>query len=143
VSAIVLVGPSRQSSETRPSYWDRARFSSDRRMARLVSSEVIESNLEQQDIRRRASSMHGLSGIPPTLLMDGEREGERQIRVLAEAAAEMGPSTRHVTVVGSHHYCGAYQLPWPSRTVFVRLETFDRCSAALSEFLRDHSSARR
>jgi hypothetical protein len=81
---------------------------------------------------RTEASMH-----VPVLLMDGELEGEALIERLADAAAVLPPPVRHVTVAGSHHYCGAYQLPWLNRPVFVRPEIFERCASALEEFLRE------
>jgi pimeloyl-ACP methyl ester carboxylesterase len=136
-SAAILIGPSRHSSDKPPSRWERARFSSDRRIPRLMPLNVVASTREQQDILRWAAGV--LDGAarppPPLLLIDGEREGERLIGILSRAAVMLGPNASHVTVQGSHHYCGAYQLPWPMKTIYYRPETFDRCVAAITGFL--------
>jgi pimeloyl-ACP methyl ester carboxylesterase len=134
-SAAILIGPSRHSSDTPPTRWERARFSSDRRIARLMPLEVVASTMQQQDIIRWAANSADGATRPPMLLMDGEREGERLIGILSRAAGMLGPGASHVTVTDAHHYCGAYQLPWPMTTIHVRPETFDRCMAVITGFL--------
>jgi pimeloyl-ACP methyl ester carboxylesterase len=134
-SAVILIGPSRHTFDAPPTYWERARFSSDRRMARLVPLEVVTSTREQLDILRWAASPPDGAARRPLLLMDGEREGEKLVGFLSRAAVMLGPRASHVTVSDAHHYCGAYQLPWPMTTIHFRPETFDRCMAVITGFL--------
>jgi pimeloyl-ACP methyl ester carboxylesterase len=134
LSALALIGPRRYPPEFEPDWWQRARFSSDRRVARLLPADVTIEDLRRTDLLGFAARRPAACTSIPLLFMDGEREGERPIAMLREAAARMECAT-HVTVPGSHHYCGAYQLPWPWTTIHVRPEIFERCFSVLAGFL--------
>ena len=137
LAAIALIGPSRHSSEELPSWWQRVRFSSDRMIPGVLPPEVTTTEWQRQDILKLPPDTLATVFNRPVLLMDGEREGERLIAVLREAAEQLGPAATHLTIPGSHHYCGAYQLPWPGRTVYVRPEIFQRCFEPLAAFLTE------
>lgn len=134
-SAFVLIGPSRDQAGDERAWWRRVRFSSDRRMAQAIPEEVAETIGEWHDLLRFAANRPEAFQGRPMLLMDGEREGEELIAVLRDAAARMQPESVHVTVPDVHHYCGAYQLPWPAEAVYVRPALFERCFAPLARFL--------
>ena len=133
--AIALVGPSREADDKKPTWGQRVRFSSDRKIARVLPAEIATTSRSENDILRFAKERAELFSGIPVLLMDGSREGERLVNVLREAAELMGTNAMHLTIAGSHHYCGAYQLPWPASTVFVRPKIFNSCFEPLEEFL--------
>jgi pimeloyl-ACP methyl ester carboxylesterase len=137
LAAIALIGPGRHSSEEVPSWWQRVRFSSDRVIPGVLPPEVTATESQRHDILKIPADTLATVFNRPVLLMDGEREGERLIAVLREAAAQLGPAAIHLTIPGSHHYCGAYQLPWPAQTVYVRPEIFRRCFEPLTAFLTE------
>jgi pimeloyl-ACP methyl ester carboxylesterase len=137
LAAIALIGPGRHSSEELPSWWQRVRFSSDRVIPGVLPPEVTATESQRHDILKLPPETLATVFNRPVLLMDGEREGERLIAVLREAAVQLGPAATHLTIRGSHHYCGAYQLPWPARTVYVRPEIFQSCLEPLHGFLAD------
>lgn len=140
LAALVLIGPRRHVSSDAPDWWIRARFSSDRRIARMLPAEVVVEDLRRTELLSFAPSSPKAWAARPVLLLDGEREGPQSAAMLASAAAHMGPNVVNLTVPGSHHYCGAYQLPWPFRTVFLRPEVFDRCLEVLIDFLSSAST---
>jgi pimeloyl-ACP methyl ester carboxylesterase len=135
LSAVVLIGPSRDAADDERSWWRRVRFSADRGIARPIPPEVAVATAEWSDLVQFAADRPPAFHELPILLMDGEREGEHRIAVLREAAALMEPDAVHLTVPGAHHYCGAYQLPWPMRKVYLRPEVFERCFEPLEAFL--------
>jgi pimeloyl-ACP methyl ester carboxylesterase len=132
LAALAFIGPARFDDPGAPTVWERIRFSSDRRMGRPVPGPVLAALNARHDLLR--APVDGLVGTP-VLLMDGEREGDRLIGLLDAAAARLGPDARRVTVPGSHHYCGAYQLPFLDRPVFVRPAVFEACADSLLRFL--------
>jgi len=134
-SAVVMIGPPRFRSDELPGIWHRIRFASDRRLARAMSAEVLADSYRRYDIMRLGNVRTERSANWPVLLMDGELEGEELIALLAQAASLIPPPVTHETVLGSHHYCGAYQLPWLNDPVFVRMEVFDRCFEVLRAFV--------
>lgn len=137
LAALALIGPSRFPGEYSTTWWQRVRFSTDRRIARALPSEVIRETSRQGDPMRAAKLPPDYLTNLPVLLMDGEREGPELVGILDEVASLLGPNAQHVTVPGSHHYCSSYQLPWPLKTVYVRREIFARCFGTLEVFLRD------
>jgi pimeloyl-ACP methyl ester carboxylesterase len=134
LAALVLIGPSRHPAGHRSSWSERVRFAADRGVARIMPQEVVDADFARTELQRFATA-YAATGGPPLLLLDGEREGARLHAALAAAATVAGDHSRHVTVAGSHHYCGAYQLPWAAHRVHVRAEVFERCFTALSDFL--------
>lgn len=151
IAALALIGPARYAVEPTAdasapvpiAWWDRVRFSADRRLSRAAPAQVVREESRRGDLMHAATHPPGFLTTVPVLLMDGEREGAELVAVLEEVARQLGPNARHVTVAGSHHYCGAYQLPWPFSTVYVRREMFDRCFDALEAFLEDSIARRR
>jgi pimeloyl-ACP methyl ester carboxylesterase len=132
LAALALIGPARYEEPGAPTVWERIRFASDRRLGRPIPAPVLVELTRRQDLLRAPAA--GLAGTP-VLLMDGEREGDRLIGLLDAVAARLGPDVRRVTVPGSHHYCGAYQLPFLDRPVFVRPAVFEACADSLLRFL--------
>jgi pimeloyl-ACP methyl ester carboxylesterase len=135
LAAVVLIGPSRDAADDERSWWRRVRFSADRGIARPIPPEVAVAAAEWSDLVRFAADRPPAFRDLPILLMDGEREGERRIAVLREAALLMQPDAVHVTVPDAHHYCGVYQLPWPMRQIYLRPDVFERCFEPLAAFL--------
>jgi pimeloyl-ACP methyl ester carboxylesterase len=135
LSAVALIGPGRDHTEYRPTWSQRVRFSSDRRFSRLLPVEIVAEDMRRHDVLAWAQVEAAKQSRVPILLLDGEREGPKLVSVLAEAAGYLGERAQHITVSGSHHYCGAYQLPWPTRTIFIRAAVFERCVRPLKDFL--------
>ncbi len=131
-AALALIGPSRDVGNQHPTLWQRIRFSADRLIGRPIHRDVIAAMGASHDLLNADVGM--LADIP-VLLLDGEREGDRLIEVLRDAATRLGPRAQHVTVTGSHHYCGTYQLPVLNEPIFTRPEIFERCATALLGFL--------
>jgi len=139
-SALVLLGPGRSTGDGRPTYWYRVRFASDRGLARPMHVEVVADYTSRRHPRRFEVARTKAAGDVPILLMDGQREGDRLIATLAEVAERMEPPATHVTILGSHHYCGAYQLPFLDAPVFVRPDVFDRCASTILSFIAENSN---
>jgi acetyl esterase/lipase len=137
LAALALIGPSRFLGDYSTTWWQRVRFSTDRKIARALPAGVIMETSRQGDPLRSAMLPPDYLTSLPVLLMDGEREGPELVAVLDEVARLLGPNAQHVTIPGSHHYCSSYQLPWPLTAVYVRREIFGRCFGALEEFLRE------
>lgn len=135
LSAIALIGPARFLGDYSTAWWQRVRFSSDRRIAKALPGEVLRQVSRQGDpVRVAANAPAHLTNLP-ILLMDGEREGPELVAVLDEVAGLLGTNAHHVTIPGSHHYCSSYQLPWPFTTVYVRRDVFSACFSTLRDFL--------
>lgn len=134
-AAMVLIGPSRERPPFAPDLWQRIRYASDRKLAQPAAEAVLRDQMHRHDLMRFATAPDRRPPDVPILLMDGAREGDELIAVLAETAASIAPPVEHHTVVDSHHYCGVYQLPFFNQPVFMREDVFQRCLSAVMDFV--------
>jgi len=134
VRALLLIGPPRYlgGDDETFSLWQRTRFSADRRLSRPVAREVIREIISLHISLLEKGRLKEL-GHKPILFIDGELEGDANLNYLASLAKKMSPPVTYLTLAGTGHYCGVYDLT-RSDYVYYRPDLFNRCMKSLLDY---------
>lgn len=140
VRGLILIGPPRFLDGTgagKVTRWERTRFSAERGLDKPAGTHLVATLDKEMDIAEIAKGGLGAPGHKPILLIDGETEGTSEKLFLRKVATGISPPLKYVTLTGTGHYVGAYNL-FGSRRVYFRSDLFDSFMKIFDEFTSDN-----
>jgi pimeloyl-ACP methyl ester carboxylesterase len=105
LGGVVAIGPPRRVLSRLPEDFEyfRSRYSRDREMKALVPPEVFDPFIRSLALEELAG-IYSRNDHPPLLLLDGERESQKDREYLENLAATMAPPVKYQTVENADHY---------------------------------------
>jgi len=136
VDGVVLIGPPRYPEGTKTAYsiWELARFSADRHLQRPIAQEVMKARVLEYLTQLDKNLIKNKEHIP-TLLIDGELEGQVNLTYLAGIARKISPPIIYQTLPDTGHYCGVRNL-FGSNVIYYRPELFNPFMHIVLDFFR-------
>ena len=136
VRGLILIGPPRfleGTGQEKVTLWMRTRFSAERGLDKPAASHLVAALGKQMDIAEISKGALSRPGHKPILLIDGETEGMANREFLSKVAGGIRPPLTYVTLPGTGHYVGVYNL-FGSRRVYYRPDLFDPFMKVFFEF---------
>lgn len=124
VRALILVGPPRYVDGPWTAFWDRVRFSADRGLRKPISIEVAKANFQSLDLSNYVKGVMSMKGHKPIFLIDGEKEGRRNLDFLRQIVSRIIPPIKYQTLSNTGHYCGTYNF-FGSKNIYIRPDMFN------------------
>jgi pimeloyl-ACP methyl ester carboxylesterase len=138
VRGLILIGPPRfleGAGQEKGMDWVRMRFSADRGLEKPAGTHLVAALEKKMDIAEISKGALSRPGHKPILLIDGETEGMANREFLSNVASGIRPPMTYVTLPGTGHYVGVYNL-FRSRRVYYRSDLFDSFMKVFFEFTR-------
>ena len=136
VRGLILIGPPRYlegNGQEKITPWMRTRFSAERGLEKPVATHLIATLAKEIDIAEMFEVARSRPGHKPILLIDGETEGMANREFLSNVASRIRPPMTYVTLPGTGHYVGVYNL-FGSRRVYYRSDLFNPFMKVFFEF---------
>jgi len=136
VRGLILIGPPRfleGAGQEKGTLWTRTRFSAERGLDKPAGAHLVAALEKEMDIAELSKKALSRPGHKPILLIDGETEGMANREFLSNVASRIRPPMTYVTLPGTGHYVGVYNL-FGSRRVYYRSDLFNPFMKVFFEF---------